>query len=117
LPAGQTTAPKPVAAIGGQTGAVPRLIGESGNVHRVTGSSTILGRKSDCGIVLNGDPHVSGHHARLDWSGGVCRLTDLGSTNGSRVGGERIAPGNPVSLTDGVTITLGNTRLTFRMAD
>jgi len=116
LPAAEAAPKAPVAAIGGQAGAVPCLVSENGTIHRLTASSTILGRKSDCGLVVTGDSHVSGHHARIDWSGGVCRLTDLGSTNGSRVGAERVDPAKPVSLTDGVTITLGNTRFTFRMS-
>jgi len=38
------------------------------------------------------DPFISGHHARVSWSGTRLTLTDLGSRNGTfvRVAGEQV---------------------------
>ena len=43
-------------------------------------------------------------------------IEDLGSTNGTLVEGRRVPAGTRVALTDGVTMTLGRTRLTFRIS-
>ena len=115
LPAGSAPASAPVAAIAGSGAAVPRLVAADGTIHRLSAAQNIVGRKTDCTIVISGDPHVSGRHARIDWQDGKCHFTDLGSTNGSWVGSERSEPGRTFALTDGVTITVGKTRLTFRM--
>jgi len=57
----------------------------------VAGSMTI-GRDPDSGIVL-GDPSVSARHAVLERVQGGWRLTDTGSTNGTRVEGRPVGPG------------------------
>jgi len=55
----------------------------------VTGAPMHIGRAPDCELVLK-DSRVSRRHARLQARGGVLVLTDLGSTNGTRVNGHRI---------------------------
>jgi FHA domain/Protein of unknown function (DUF3662) len=72
---------------------------------RLDGRAVIIGRASDCGLVL-ADAHVSREHARIDFRGGVFVLTDLGSTNGTRVNGHRI---REVVLGAGDRIELGQT--------
>jgi hypothetical protein len=66
-----------------------------------------LGRSRQCDVVL-GDPNVSRQHAELRPRGGSWVLTDLGSTNGSRINGhpversEVVRPGDEIEL--GATI-------------
>ncbi len=60
------------------------------------------------------DSTVSRLHARLDVEDRDYILRDLGSTNGTRVGGTRI---REACLEDGVTIELGAARLRFRVLD
>jgi hypothetical protein len=66
-----------------------------------------LGRSRQCDVVLN-DPNVSRQHAELRPRGGSWVLTDLGSTNGSRINGhpversEVVRPGDEIEL--GATI-------------
>lgn len=43
-----------------------------------------VGKRSDNDLVLD-DPHVSRSHARFHWQAGALFVTDLGSTNGTRV--------------------------------
>lgn len=74
---------------------------------RVDGSVLTIGRARDNGLVLD-DPLVSRHHARLQARRGTLVLTDLGSTNGTRVNG---APIREVVLGEGDRIELGGTVL------
>ena len=48
-----------------------------------------IGRAPECELVLK-DNRVSRRHARLAARDGVLILTDLGSTNGTRVNGNRV---------------------------
>ena len=79
------------------------------NARRVDLSArpTLIGRGSDCEVVL-ADAHASRHHARLEVRGGVFVLTDLGSTNGTRVNGHRV---REVVLGVGDRIELGQSTL------
>jgi DNA-directed RNA polymerase subunit RPC12/RpoP len=64
---------------------------------------TVLGRFEDCDIILNIES-VSRHHARLHVASGQLVIEDLGSHNGTKVNGQRLAqphllqPGDEVQL-------------------
>jgi hypothetical protein len=66
-----------------------------------------LGRSRQCDVVIN-DPNVSRQHAELRPRGSSWVLTDLGSTNGSRINGhpversEVVRPGDEIEI--GATI-------------
>jgi len=53
------------------------------------GRPTTIGRATDCDVVL-ADAHASRHHIRLEVRREVVVLTDLGSTNGTWVNGNRV---------------------------
>lgn len=67
-----------------------------------------IGRDSDSGLVLH-DDYVSSYHARLSPSGSGWVLEDLGSTNGTYVGGRRIS--GSVPLRPGIPVKIGSTVL------
>jgi hypothetical protein len=71
-----------------------------------------LGRSRQCDVVLN-DPNVSRQHAEIRPRGGSWVLTDLGSTNGSRING-RTVEGTEV-VKPGDEIELGATVLRFEL--
>ena len=71
---------------------------------RVTSSGTI-GRAPDNTLVLD-DPLISKHHARIDVSPNGLVVTDLGSTNGIYVEGQRVSQ---VQVTRPVLLGLGST--------
>jgi hypothetical protein len=71
-----------------------------------------LGRSRQCDIVLN-DPNVSRQHAELRPRGGSWVLTDLGSTNGSRLNGHPVERSEVVRPGD--QIELGATVLRFEL--
>jgi len=71
-----------------------------------------IGRGRDCDIVL-ADPNVSREHARLRPSGGAWVIEDLGSTNGVRVNGRRLAA--PCALSPGDRLELGTSTMAFEL--
>jgi len=71
-----------------------------------------LGRSRQADVVLN-DPNVSRQHAEVRPRGGSWVLTDLGSTNGSRING-RSVEGSEV-IKPGDEIVLGSTSLRFEL--
>jgi hypothetical protein len=72
----------------------------------------VLGRSRNCDVVLN-DPNVSRQHAELRPRGGSWVLTDLGSTNGSRINGHPVERSEVVRPGD--EIELGATVLRFEL--
>ena len=60
------------------------------------------------------DTEVSGKHLRVDRAGGVLRVADLGSRNGTWVNGTRLVPDELVPLDDGAVLRLGRTLLVAR---
>ncbi len=63
-----------------------------------------IGRDSRCDLLIE-DTTVSRWHARLERAAGQWLLTDLGSTNGTRLNGWRI--GQPVPVRTGDLVTFG----------
>jgi pSer/pThr/pTyr-binding forkhead associated (FHA) protein len=61
------------------------------------------------------DASISANHAKLQLKEGIWVLTDLGSTNGSRVDGEAVR--GDIALSPGVQITLGEVQLLFEPRD
>jgi hypothetical protein len=77
-----------------------------------TGGVT-LGRSRQCDVVLE-DPNVSRRHAELRPRGGSWVLTDLGSTNGSRVNGRALS--GPTVVRPGDEIELGTAVMRFELS-
>lgn len=80
-----------------------------GRRYQINTARTVLGRGTDCDIVLD-DPGISRHHAEVVLDGAAASLRDLGSTNGSFVDGQRVTTAR---LRHGSLITMGRTRITF----
>jgi hypothetical protein len=78
----------------------------------VSGAPMRIGRAPECELVLK-DSRVSRRHARLHARDGVLLLTDLGSTNGTRVNGHRVTE---MVLGAGDRIQIGETRLMVEAA-
>ena len=71
-----------------------------------------MGRSRQCDVMVD-DPNVSRNHAEVRPRGGSWVLTDLGSTNGSRLNGRRVE-GSEV-LKPGDEIEVGTTVLRFEL--
>lgn len=57
---------------------------------------------------------VSRMHAAFAYTGGNCTLTDLNSTNGTFLNGQRLEPDKPMPVNDGDAILFGKVGCTFR---
>lgn len=88
-----------------EPGRAPRTVPMSGAPIRI-------GRAPECELVLR-DTKVSRRHARLAPRDGVLVLTDLGSTNGTRVNGHRVTE---VVLGAGDRIQIGESSLVIEAA-
>ncbi|MDR0593150.1 MAG: FHA domain-containing protein [Bifidobacteriaceae bacterium] len=102
-------APPPPAA---RPGAPNRLVVKSGPLRGTTvplaKAPVVIGRSSTANLVLD-DDFASGRHAQIVPRAGGWVLEDLGSTNGTYLGRERIA--GPAELAAGQSIRIGNTVL------
>ena len=89
---------------------------ETGRRHRLRVGDSSVGRE-DADVTLL-DKTISRLHAKIivgdDHS---VVLEDLGSTNGTQVNGERMAPNSARTLVDGDTVRFGSIRLRFRAVD
>ncbi|MHA7154408.1 FhaA domain-containing protein [Arthrobacter sp. TMN-50] len=83
-----------------------------GQRYSLNAGSIVLGRSSEADILVD-DTGVSRKHLEIRTQGGTTQAVDLGSTNGSYVNGQRVQ--GETDLTDGSIITMGRTRMTFRL--
>jgi hypothetical protein len=95
----------------GGPGRNARLVSNDGRTYPLSVGSTVIGRGDQANLRLP-DVGISRRHARLDFDGGQVVLTDLGSTNGTSVNGQRVSA---VALNPGDMIQIGTTTLTFRV--
>jgi pSer/pThr/pTyr-binding forkhead associated (FHA) protein len=92
-------------------GILAELILPDGRRVAVGAEPLVIGRLPECGVVLQ-DANVSRRHAELRRHGEEVVVTDLGSTNGTRVNG---APVREQVLSSGDEVSVGSTRLVFEM--
>lgn len=94
---------------GGRASVVVR---EDGGERTVALSSdtVTIGRLAECDVVLR-DKGASRKHAQLKMRNSEWTLTDLGSTNGTRLNGQII---QSHEISDGDRITIGSTVIEFR---
>jgi hypothetical protein len=81
----------------------------AGTTYTIPEGDSILGRAADTDIRVEA-PDVSRHHLRVARRGSNVEITDLGSTNGTRVNGERL---HKVTLRNGDEILVGMQALRF----
>jgi hypothetical protein len=76
----------------------------------LTKDATTIGRLAECDVVVQ-DRGASRRHAQIRLHDGAYVLTDLGSTNGTRLNGQTV---QSRPLADGDRITIGATTIEFR---
>ena len=87
------------------------VIEVDGHRHELPRGITTVGRGSDCGIRIT-DNAASRKHLELIWDGSAGIARDLGSTNGSKINGQRF---REAALVQGIVITIGQTALRFQL--
>lgn len=70
-------------------------------------NDALVGRAPDC-VVRTSSRLTSSRHAELAWTGACWRVRDLGSKNGTTVGGQRLDPGSSAPLDVGMRICFGD---------
>src|SRR5262249_10672059 len=78
-----------------------------GEMHKVEGPETVIGRAMSAQVRLN-DDGISRRHCRVLQIGGQVIIEDLGSANGTLVNGER---SHPQTLKEGDKVRLGATTM------
>jgi pSer/pThr/pTyr-binding forkhead associated (FHA) protein len=109
--AGRTPAPR---GGGGRSAARKLVVTEgalAGTTIKLGDSPVTLGRADDSTLVLT-DDYASTRHARLVPTDGSWAVEDLGSTNGTYLGGQKVTRPTPVPL--GQQIRIGKTVLELR---
>lgn len=89
--------------------AVGALVLADGERVKVADQTLTIGRLAECDVVLAEDS-VSRRHAEVRRQGSEIVVADLGSTNGTKVNGARVAER---ILADGDVVTIGNATLRF----
>ena len=82
--------------------------GHAPRVRRFSSTMITVGRAADCELCVE-DPAASRRHCRISRGLRGWLVEDLGSANGTRVGGERIV--GTVEVEPGATIEIGDLRL------
>jgi pSer/pThr/pTyr-binding forkhead associated (FHA) protein len=82
-------------------------------IHPITQELFNIGRRPDNQLVIDGDPKVSSHHARIRRQGMLYLLEDLNSMNGVVVNGHAIT--QPVSLRPGNVVIIGLQTFEFQL--
>ncbi|MCL4295365.1 MAG: FHA domain-containing protein [Anaerolineae bacterium] len=88
---------------------VVHLPGEADKEFFLSKPIITLGRHADNVIQIN-SPIVSNEHARIEYTSNGHTLTDLGSTNGTRVNGQPLSPHKPRLLTASDIIRFSDAR-------
>ena len=85
---------------------------EPTGVYRLQARETVVGRGGTADFVVD-DDEISKRHLVLTIDGAVCKVSDAGSLNGSKVNGRDLRAGAPQRLRHLDEIELGGTKLLF----
>ena len=77
----------------------------------LTQARTVVGRGSDADVTI-GDSGSSRKHVEILWDGERAMMRDLGSTNGTKVDGQKV---REAALVSDTVLTIGRTDLIFRV--
>lgn len=83
----------------------------NGRRYPLTKARTVIGRGSDSDIPV-ADAGTSRKHVEIVWDGERAMAIDLGSTNGSKINGQRFTK---APLSAGQSILIGETTITFQV--
>ena len=82
-------------------------INQIGRQWKLTASPMTIGRLSNVEVSVD-DRSMSRKHAAVTVKNGQSYIEDLGSSNGTEVGMNKLVPGNPIELRDNDQIKAGN---------
>ncbi|MEZ4239944.1 MAG: FHA domain-containing protein [Myxococcota bacterium] len=76
----------------------------------------VVGRATTASLRLV-DKRVSGEHATVRWTGSGWEVRDLGSRNGTFVGGVRVGPGEAAGVKVGTQLSFGDQEARYELVD
>jgi hypothetical protein len=110
-----TPVPAPRRGRGRKGGAPTSLVVTEGPLAGTSlplrGSGLLIGRNPECALILD-DDYASGRHCRIYPGNDGWLVEDLGSTNGTFLGRDRLTAPQPVTI--GSTLRIGKTVLELR---
>ena len=85
------------------------LVCQDPSIRLGIGDGAIIGRRGSYAQAFAGQGYVSGNHARLQYNAsGQFEVVDLGSTNGTFVNGQQLAPNMPRVVNVGDIVKFAN---------
>ena len=85
------------------------LVCQNPSIRLGIGDGAIIGRRGSYAQAFAGQGYVSGNHARLQYNAcGQFEIVDLGSTNGTFVNGQQLAPNMPRVVNVGDIVKFAN---------
>jgi len=99
-------------AFGAPAVQLPTLIEMGGREHALRPGLSVIGREAD--ITLP-DGRVSRRHAQISNTDGVLVIEDLGSTNGTKIDGTKLTPGEKKTLTGNEKLSFGGLELQLQL--
>lgn len=85
------------------------LVCQNPSIRLGIGDGALIGRRGSYAQVFAGQGYVSGNHARLQYNAsGQFEVVDLGSTNGTFVNGQQLAPNMPRVVNVGDIVKFAN---------
>ena len=81
----------------------------------ITEGMISIGRRPGNSIVISNDAYISGRHAQIETDNTGTYLTDVGSTNGSSVNGQKMTAGERQLLLEGDEVQLGQTKYVYAL--
>lgn len=99
-------------AFGAPAVQLPMLVEQSGREHPLRAGETVVGREGDISLI---DGKISRRHAQVTNTDGVLVLEDLGSSNGTKLNGTTLAPGEKQTLKGGDRISFAGVELALQL--
>lgn len=104
------------AILDADTVALLEVVSGPGIALPITRGTITIGRRPGNSIVITNNSYISGRHAQIETDETGTYLTDLESTNGTFVNGQKLSPNERQLLLDGDEVKLGQTRYHFALS-
>lgn len=94
----------PADAFGAPAIQLPMVVDSSGREQPIRPGTNTVGREGD---IMLADSRISRRHAQIESTDGTLTIEELGSTNGTKLNGSALGPGDKQTLKAGDTISFG----------
>lgn len=113
IPNLESPVPDPAPVPAGAVALLQKIEGPGADIPLSPGVTSV-GRRAGNTLVISTDAYLSGRHAELMADASGASLTDVGSTNGTKVNGQKLTPQQPQILVENDVVELGQTQYRFQ---